>query len=430
MFNTREVTAAHFGRCIHIAPTVRVLLAAALSLVVMCGRRTDAPPMQPFHGEFLVVVNAGIEAPLQLSLDQYAATLALRGINVHVEAWGPGTVQELRALLFDYIDHVGIDGALLVGDLPVAWYEQFAFGSYEQFPTDLYLQDRDALWRDQDANGRFELHSELELDIFTARLIGTPAQLQDYFARVEYYRVVGQLVDTSAFVFVDNDWAAVPTTGVRELRELYADVDVCRELAESTMGAYFDKLSGGGAEFVYQFIHSGPDFLIFEELDELGESFPVIVVSDDIARHNCAGTFYNLNNCSAARFTERASTLAETYTVGTDHGLAIIGSTKTGAVRDATLFHGSLASGSSWGEAYRHWYNHVAQRDDEWHLGIVIMGDPLLTIEGEPVMPRPMSSAAWASAADADAIMELIAAESVLGTFEEYQARHPEFFSD
>ena len=430
MFKTREVTAVLSRRGARFVPAARVLLVAALSVVVMCGRHTEAPPMQPFHGEFLVVVDARIEAPLQLSIDQYAATLALQGINVHVEAWGPGTVKELRALLFDYIDHVGIDGALLVGDLPVAWYEQFAFGSYEQFPTDLYLQDRDALWRDQDSNGRFELHSDLELDIFTSRLIGTPAQLQDYFARVEYYRVVGQLVDTSAFVFVDNDWAAAPTSGIRELRDLYETVDICRELSESTMAAYFDKLSGSGAELVYQFIHSGPNFLVFEELDELGESFPIIVVSDDIARYNCAGTFYNLHNCSAARFTERASTLAETYTVGTDHGLAVIGSTKTGAVRDATLFHGSLASGSSWGEAYRHWYNHVAKHDDEWHLGVVIMGDPLLTIEGEPVMPRSMSSAAWRSVTDADAIMEVIAAESVLGTFEEYQARHPEFFSD
>ncbi|MBW2586806.1 MAG: hypothetical protein JRD92_07675 [Deltaproteobacteria bacterium] len=144
--------------------------------------------------------------------------------------------------------------------------------------------------------------------------------------------------------------------------------------------------------------------------------------------YNVAGSFYNLFNCSAARFDN--PNLAQVYTVGTDHGLAILGSTKVGSAQGSRVFHGGLAAGHSWGEAYRLWYNTKGKQNDEWHLGMVIMGDPLLRISPEMLSPSYAEATEWRPPAELDQIMERIAEDSILSTFEEYQERHPEFFDD
>lgn len=377
-----------------------------------------------------MVVESEIYEPLQVTIEQYAETLQREGVQVHVKAWEPGTVDELKTLLFEYDDLFDIEGALLVGSLPAAWYQQIAFDHYEEFPMDLYLQDRDAVWLDRDDDGRFDAHSNLSLDFYTARLDGTPAELQEYFARVEYYRTVGQLVHVSAFIFVDDSWSTKLQADAFALNRLYHSVEICWEPAESTTDAYVSKLTGGGAEFVYQLMHSSCDWVQIEELNEAGAAVYTKITLEEIADYNFAGSFYNLFNCSAARFDD--ANLAQVYTVGTDHGLATIGSTKTGSVTLSTVgvFHASLAAGHSWGEAYRLWYNKVGKNNDGWHLGIVIMGDPLLEIRSELLPPSYSVSMDQHTPDDLDEIMEHIAETSTLSTFEEYQERHPKFFDD
>jgi len=44
-------------------------------------------------------------------------------------------------------------------------------------------------------------------------------------------------------------------------------------------------------------------------------------------------------------------------------------------------FHRTLAAGSSWGNAFKSWYNYYGKSDDSWFLGMVILGDPALKIQ-------------------------------------------------
>jgi hypothetical protein len=384
--------------------------------------------------EFLVVVESSLYEPLQASLDQYAESMQAEGFEVRVESWSPGTVDDLKALLFDQVDRHHIEGALLIGDLPTAWYEHIAFNHYQQFPIDLYLQDRDAVWSDQDRDGLFDGHSELTLDIYTSRLLGTPMQLQEYFARAKRYREEGPLVDVSAFIFFDDDWAGHATDDFY-LDKLYSAVDVIQDVADSTLDNYLAKLTGDGAEFVYQTIHASPFWISFAELDEQGKPTFRPLYAPDIPKHNLKGSFYNLCNCYAARFT--VNNLAEQYTVGTDYGLAVIGSTKEGHIQDSRVFHEYLVLGARWGEAYQGWFNEVGKRSDTWHLGMVLMGDPLLSLTGdlEP-LPDDFIDSARAPVEDPDAlqrferIMEECAQEAQPDTFEEYRDNYPEFFSN
>jgi len=69
----------------------------------------------------------------------------------------------------------------------------------------------------------------------------------------------------------------------------------------------------------------------------------------------------------------------------------VIGSTKYGAATNARLFHDGLAEGMTWGQAYKAWYNQEGKNNHAWNLGIVLMGDPLLTVRGDLT---PLSNAA------------------------------------
>jgi hypothetical protein len=350
--------------------------AAALLFVVVlvsCSESEDSPAEQ----SFLVVVEGAIAPQLEDELGQYVETLGAKRVAVHIEPWASGTAEELRALVFDYVDARGIAGALLVGVLPAVWYEQEAFGVQEEFPFDIYFQDRDASWGDADDDGLYDSHTDLELDIFTSRLTGTVEQLKAYFARVERYRTVGPLVDVSAFVFIDNDeWTGGDNSESTPLEGAYSSVEVIQDIGESTRENYLTRLSGRGAEYTHQKIPSSSQVLQFSEPD--GRKALSLY---DVIEQNLEVSFVNLFSCSASRFTEQS--LAEAYTVGTDYGLASIGSTKCGSVFDSTRLHEHLAARMSWGEAYRRWFNEEGKDSDEWHLGIVLMGDPLLALTGD-----------------------------------------------
>jgi hypothetical protein len=385
----------------------------------------------------LVVVESSLYEPLQASLDQYAQSVRSEGFEVYMEPWSPpGTVDDLKALLFDQVDHHHIEGALLIGDLPTAWYEMIDEGQsiYDPFPIELYLEDRDAVWTDEDDNGLLDHHSELNLDIYTSRLNGTVEQLEKYFARAKRYREDGPLVDVSAFIFLDDDWARTNTTDTFYLNKLYSSVEVIQDAADSTRDNYLARLTGRGAELVYQVIHGSSLALTFDELDEQGGKNHTQLLLTEIPRYNFKASFYIVGNCTAARYT--GPNLAEAYTVATDYGLAIVGSTKVGQMLNPRVFNEALALGRGWGEAYKEWYNEEGKRSDEYQLGTVLMGDPLLRLTGDltpaaaDFVDSTPTTAEGPDVLPEEKIVENCSCNSALDTFEEYRAAHPEFFDD
>lgn len=66
-----------------------------------------------------------------------------------------------------------ICGALLVGHLPVAWFEMdddFG-GSHAEFPCDLYFMDLNGTWTDPDGDGKLSGHpTNVAPEIFVGRL--------------------------------------------------------------------------------------------------------------------------------------------------------------------------------------------------------------------------------------------------------------------
>ena len=373
--------------------------------------------------DLVVVLEAALASGLSAQLEQYRQDVAAEGRRVYSISFPGGTAADLRSFLAQQVADRGVEGAFLVGSLPAAWYEQTAFSTAEQFPCDVYLLDHTATWTDADSDGRFDAHTQVSATFFVSRLMGTLTQLQDYFAKLHAYRTTGPLVPPSAFIFKDDDWSSYIPGYDWGLEAIYTTRHKLEALADTTRANYIARMEGDGAEFVYQWIHSSPTTLY------IAGTGSGTVNTDQIVAGDHRGSFYNLFDCSASRFTE--TNLAMTYVVRTSRGLATIGSTKTGGIYMPQNFHARLAAGDTWGEAFRQWYNFTGRWDDEWHLGIVILGDPLLTIDGDTrglietiVVPEPdvdQKRALWE-------IMRRRAADFALGTFEEYRAAHPEFF--
>ncbi|HOX43317.1 MAG TPA: hypothetical protein PK668_06955 [Myxococcota bacterium] len=391
-----------------------------------CGADEDlASCPQDCDYDLLLLAPTQLLADLGPQLVQYQADAATEGARVLTRAWTGGTLADLRALLVDERARHAVEGAWLLGSLPAAWYEQTAFETWEEFPTDVYLLDLDATWTDADANGRFEGHTAITTELFVSRLDGSLAQLQAYFAKLHAYRTGGSLVTPSAFIFKDDDWSDYVAGVDWGLDALYTVFHKLEALADTTRANYLARMTGTGAEFVYQWIHSDSTTLY------IAGSGGGTVSTDQVASEDHRGSFFNLFDCSGARFTQ--TNFGNVYLTRTTRGLASIGSTKTGGIYDPWSFHGALGEGSSWGEAFQRWYDATGRWDDEWYLGIVIQGDPLLRLQGDT---RGLVRSAAGRAPSADELRAL--RESLirrgpgrgLESFADYRARHPEFFRD
>jgi hypothetical protein len=433
--------------------------------------------------DLVVIVEASLARTLSENLALYLSDLERDGLRGDVQPWTPGTVESLKDFIFGQVDRYGAEGVLLIGNMPAAWYEQTAFGRDEQFPFDVYLEDRDAIWLDEDGDGIYDGHSELELDIFVSRLQTLPSAdecvgsesfptcppeydpgaefyaseacvyhcpsgfisqawspdveccgtyfVKRYFERLHQYRESGPIVNESALVFADDDWSSFGRPF--GLDSIYSTVEIINEPLDSTKERYVEMLTDRGSEFVYHWLHASPNnLLIFANgvahqihRSQIGWSPHLPATST----YNLKASFLNMFSCQAARFTVPCVGTALVFQ--TDFGLAVVGSTKNGGIWKPDVLHESLSYGETWGEAFRLWYNQYGYADDEWHLGIVLHGDPLLTVAGDAVGLMAMKPPAEPTPADVEALRRSIMDRPQLeepDTYQQYRESNPQFF--
>ncbi|MCU0607984.1 MAG: C25 family cysteine peptidase, partial [Candidatus Edwardsbacteria bacterium] len=158
-------------------------------------------------GTVAVITQQGIAAALSPSLAQLTANLEADGYAVLHRSVSGGTPQDLRALLGLLRDSAGIDGALLVGALPVPWFQvedDFETYGYAEWPCDLYYMDLDGEWLDTishagggwvpGSDGILDVHrGSLAPEIYVGRLTPTgigadTVTLKNYFRKDNAYR--------------------------------------------------------------------------------------------------------------------------------------------------------------------------------------------------------------------------------------------------
>lgn len=219
------------------------------------------------------------------------------------------------------------------------------------------------------------------------------------------------------------------------LADIYTIVDVILDIEESTKATYIERLTGGGAEYVYHYIHASPNnlFIYVKPASHLIHRTQIgwSPFSPPALAYELEFSFINMFSCEAVRLT--VPNLGMSMVFQTDYGLAVIGSTKYGGIFNPFDFHANLAQGTPWGESFRHWYNLIGKGNDEWHLGIVILGDPLLTLSGDVTGLTELAHRSDPTPEEVEALRDtIISLGSVDGseTFQDYKRSNPQFFPE
>jgi hypothetical protein len=315
----------------------------------------------------------------------------------------------MKEIIKKSYNEYSIKGTVFIGDMPPADFEQYAnYGEpygivYEEFPSEFFFMDMDGVWEDSDGNGIYDKYPKnLTLEIFSSRIIGTVKEISDYLGRAHEYRKNGSFFDSrNFFSFIDDDWSIYidesgnvyeDYMGIRnsdwELGSIYGDNYERREKPEdTTKTTYLDFMTKKGAEYVYQWIHSDPQKIYFD--DNFSPNPANILTIDEIINGKVKGSFYNLFDCSISRYTANGGNIASEYLKG-EYGLATLGSTKTGGIFNPEVMNIALANGENWGTGYQMWVNDIWENHksygfdlpfiESWWLGMMIQGDPLLTL--------------------------------------------------
>ncbi len=327
----------------------------------------------------LIVVADYLAFPLAAPLAQFQSDIASDGWTVEMHIMSGGTVEDLKMLFQNTPD---LDGAVLVGFLPCAWYEDYYFAE-EEFPCELFLMDLDGIWIDTDLNGLYDSHSgAVAPEIWIGRIDAHTAfgpellLLTEYFAKNHIYRTGSLGLNPEALAFNDDDWSYYSDCG---LDAVYgsSNVTVINSGSQTTAENYLSNLQQG-FEFVHLMAHSCPWGHTFK----LPSGMAGTVMAPEIAEVNPRTAFFQLFSCSNARWVEEGC-LGNWYLYGTDYGLLVSGAAKTGSMLDFEEFYSPLASGLTFGEAFREWWNFQAQGgfssyERAWFYGNALLGDPTL----------------------------------------------------
>jgi hypothetical protein len=357
----------------------------------------DAPVGDAFTwtGVFDIYVEAGLQAAIQPALDVYVDDLTAEGYTPAVQEF-TGSAADLRAQLRSRYENAGLEGALLVGDLPTLTFrnDHDFDDKTVSFLHDLYFMDLDGdyvLYSDNTPDEHYDLdvdddgilEGDVKPEIYVSRITTSPVTgmtgrseaelIIDYFSRVHDYRTGVLSYENRGVLWSDDDWS---WSGY-SLGNLYDEKLVINDDDLTTRQSYLDTLELN-YESMLEMIHSSATY---HQVSGTGGGK---VTSSEIHGLNPRIGFYNMWNCSSAKFTS-SNNLISTYVYANDWGLNAVGSTKTGSMLSTTSFYNYQADGDSVGQAFARVMDLYARETADysvsnvnWYYGMVMQGDPTL----------------------------------------------------
>ncbi|MCK4631695.1 MAG: thrombospondin type 3 repeat-containing protein, partial [candidate division Zixibacteria bacterium] len=340
-----------------------------------------------------IIVNSVLYPQIQSSIQQYVWDLTAEGYFVDLHTSLNGTPESLRSFLQSKYAS-GMDGFVLIGDLPVPWYESACFGGYEEFPIDLFYMDLDGVWIDADSDGMYDDHTgDIAPDVWMGRLtasnmtiggLSEDSILQNYFHKNHEYRTQLVSLNNRALVYVDDDWVNWAAEWSGDVGLAYGNRTLISN-KDLTFAPDYETRLTDNYESILVCTHASPSVQQFE--NTAGQYS--WTYNYEIKAIDPVANFVNLFACSAARYT-RSDYLAGWYAFADSYGLGVVGSTKTGAMLDFDYFYEPLGEGRSIGYAFAQWFAIKAfwaslffgDLDNFrcWHYGMTLIGDPTLTL--------------------------------------------------
>jgi hypothetical protein len=224
--------------------------------------RTSGKSLQ---NHVLIAVEEELYPQIETALLGYVSDLEFEdyAVTVVLDTTFGGTPMEFRNYLASLYGSQGLIGALLIGDLPVAWHEStWDDGVYEEYPCDYFFMDLNGTWSDTDVNGIYDQHSGDRLpEIWVGRLAasslgGTEADhINGLMAKIASYRDGVLSQPQRGITFIDDDWSDWETCG---MDFIYDDsVKVSNDHQTTVADTYAVEL-GTGYETVQVCAHSWP----------------------------------------------------------------------------------------------------------------------------------------------------------------------------
>ena len=340
------------------------------------------------------------------SLDTLAADLAREMTDVAVFSVSGTSAESLKALLATEYQ-TGMTSAVLVGDLPVAWFQMIDDWNsngrreedehYEEFPCDLFFMDLDGTWQDNmvqldsldslvpGVDSIHDLHEdaitpEIAVSRLAASAVGNATTLLTaYFDRSHRYRNGGLAVTDRALVYIDDDWLPSAAEWDNDVGILYPDRVFVWEPETTRIADYRPRIDSADYQWIALMSHSWPGghAMYYHSRDSMDWFYASQIPSLDPHAN-----FYNLFACSNVRFVEPMY-CGGCYVLRTSTGLGAIGSAKTGSMLEFADFYTPLAEGVSLGEAFRQWFE--ARLSDgcqnwerSWFYGMCLIADAAL----------------------------------------------------
>ena len=314
-------------------------------------------------------MNSTIAPSIQTEILQYKADVEAEGYTVKIYNWtdlNPDPFQRVVQLNTNITQEYttnGLNGTVLVGEMPFSLYEQSVGVDYI---CDLYLMDIDGLWGNPDGDVDFDSHTngtgDMYPEIFVGRINPKPvnsthevALLQSYFQRNHDYRVGITARYNNSLMYID-DWGHV-------------------------------------------FIHSDASKHYFK----IGATYTDLLLTSQLKTANLALKFWMLYCCYGTRF-DVTDNIATQYLFSptANNSLAVFGSSTSGGFLMNQYLYEPLGQGATLGEAFRHWwFNDILDPVVKTHgptdptvRGNMLLGDPTLRIRaapgnGDPPPPTP-----------------------------------------
>jgi hypothetical protein len=330
-----------------------------------------------------VLVNPQLYDGISASLTQWVSDLESEGWNVAIYVSSFPDPSALRSHLGSIAN---LNGCLLIGDFPVPWYEV----GDKQFPFDIYYMDLNGIWSDSDLNGLYDSHTgDTGPEIWIGRLLASNLDFGDdeatlvnnYFAKNHAYRTGSHILPSRALLYLDDDWAYAADALGDYVSQLYSNTTVISDANTTTALDYSQRLTNYYA-WVHIFAHSTADSHIFSYLDGDG---PEAIFNLDIYKLDPHGYFFNLFACGVGRFVE-PNYLAGWYTFSDTYAVMTLASTTSGGMKNGNrFFYDQLAQRMSIGSAFQNWFKAYGFLDPSWTYGLVLLGDPTLTVRTEEV---------------------------------------------
>jgi hypothetical protein len=322
----------------------------------------------------VIIVNDSLYPRIQDAVTRYVQDLTNEAYSTLLIRVMGGTPEDIRDLLITQLPN-SLVGAVMIGDLPVAWWEDSNYG--EDYPVDFYFTDLNGSWTDSNGNGIYDVHSGSEApDIWVGRLYASRLTYDEearlintYFNINHQYRTGVLVLPDKGLVYNEVTWSP----NDHGMGNLYSDVTVVN--SENTTTAYDYK---SRLDQEYQFVHLVAHSSCWAHTFFLQNDMPGggSVFSFEIPFVDPKAFFFFLNCCMAARFTE-TNDLANWYLFSHSYTQVVIASSSLMyGINSMANFYSALASGSTFGDAFKTWH----QANYYMFMGTLVLGDPSLTV--------------------------------------------------